>query len=172
VNLTGSNLDRANLDFALLIDGLLGSIRLVDASLVNAVPSGARLANAIIGRANLMNANLIGANLAGASFLQSDLSGANLSDVDRTGASLSNATLSGATLEGALYDEHTLFPSGGFYDSPPWDLDALDSAPWNRGMIPTPEPSTNCLLLVGSGALGGLARLRRRAVARTTRQDS
>ena len=169
VNLTGSDLDRAILDFALLIDGLLSDVRLVDASLISANLSGADLTNAVVGRADLRNANLTGATFTGAILLMSDLRDANLTDADLTGAFLGSARLQGATLDGALYDENTVFPSGDFYDSPPWGLDMVGSTPWDRGMIPTPEPSVAWMLIAGTCGVGGLARLRRGAVGRTTR---
>jgi hypothetical protein len=160
VNLTGSNLDGARLDFALLIDGLLIDVRLVDASLINTNLSGADLTNAIVGRADLRNANLTGATLTGANLQQSDLAGANLAGADLTGAFLKWTILWEATLDGAFYDENTIFPSGDFYDLPPWDLDLDGTTPWDRGMIPVPEPSIGWMLVFGASMVGGLARRR------------
>jgi hypothetical protein len=66
-----------------------------------------------------------------------------------------------ATLDGTFYNENTIFPSGDYYDSPPWDLDPDGTTPWDRGMIPVPEPSIGWMLVFGASWVGGLARRRR-----------
>jgi hypothetical protein len=175
-NLSGSNLDGSLLEFALLIDALLVGTRLVDASLMNANLSGADLTNAVVGRTDLRNANLTGAtftgatllqsNLTGATFtgatlLQSNLTGANLAGADLTDTGMKWAIFWDATLDGTFYNENTIFPSGDYYDSPPWDLDLDGTTPWDRGMMPVPEPSIGWMLVFGANWVGGLARRRR-----------
>lgn len=160
VNFDGAVLDGASLSFALLIDASMIGVRLVDAILSNANLFGADLTNGVVGRADLRQANLIGAIFTGATLQQSNLIDANLTDADLRGTSLLFATLEMATLDGALYDENTTFPSGGAYDSPPWDLDFVGTTPWDRGMIPAPEPSIGWMLVCGASGLIGLMRAR------------
>ena len=87
-DLSGANLNNANLSRA----GLIGA-ELCGANLSNANLSRAGLIGADLNGADLSGANLSGANLSGADLIRADLSGADLS-----GANLRYANLSGANL--------------------------------------------------------------------------
>jgi hypothetical protein len=88
-----------------------------------------------LSRAGLELVDLTIANLSGALLIDTDFTGADLS-----GADLIAADMTGAILTGAIYDESTLFPSGGTWNEPPWGLPG-DAAPWELDMVPAPEPS-------------------------------
>ena len=106
--------------------------------------------------------NLESAQLDRADLTFTDLSGAILTNASLTGANLTGADLASATLTGAVYDEATLFPSGDSYLVSPWGFDGADS-PWDRGMIPVPEPSSRLYLLLGALASLALARARKQS---------
>jgi hypothetical protein len=104
---------------------------------------------------DLQHAVLVWADLGSA-----DLSATNLSGADLSGTNLTSADLIGAILEEALYDELTLFPSGGTLESGSWGLPG-DAAPWDLEMIPVPEPSLASLLSFGVAGLVLIAARRR-----------
>jgi len=107
--------------------------------------------------ADLRGANLTGADLADANLRAADLSDADLTDADLAGADLSFADLGYAFLTRAVYDQHTLFPSGGDIYSGDWGLFGHET-PWNWGMIPGPEPTSGLMLAIGGLALAALGR--------------
>lgn len=85
----------------------LSGTDLQNAQLVDANLAGADLARIDLSGANLRRANLAGANLTGARLVRTnlagaDLSGCNLIGADLTGSNLIRANLTGAKLEGAL----------------------------------------------------------------------
>lgn len=101
----------------------------------------------------------------GTNFSNANLSGVTLVGADLTGANLAGANLSGAVLTDALYDEATVFPSGGSYAQKPWGLPGGQS-PWALRMKPVPEPSWLAGVAAGLVALAGLAAPRSRAPVR------
>ena len=127
-------------------------------------------------RSFLISINLSGATLDGSVMNEADLSRANLSTASLfnvslqsailAGADLTGADLSFADLSGAMYDQSTVFPSGGTVDSGAWGLPGGE-APWEAGMVPVPEPAAGWLLMAGTGALIGLGRGRKARVARS-----
>ena len=127
-------------------------------------------------RSFLISINLSGATLDGSVMNESDLSRANLSTASLfnvslqsailAGADLTGADLSFADLSGAMYDQSTVFPSGGTVDSGAWGLPGGE-APWEAGMVPVPEPAAGWLLMAGTGALIGLGRARKARAARS-----
>jgi hypothetical protein len=96
-DLSGANLNRADLPG----DFLVGA-RLEGANLDHAELAGAFLDAARLGGANLNDADLAGAFLNGAALQAANLHGANL-----TRASLTGADLTGANLTGALWSDTT-----------------------------------------------------------------
>jgi hypothetical protein len=91
IDLSGANLNEANLDEADLIRANLNEANLDEAD----------LSRANLNEANLDEADLIRANLIRAYFNEANLSGANLDEADLSRANLSGANLSGANLTGA-----------------------------------------------------------------------
>jgi hypothetical protein len=132
--------------------------------------AGANLSDSFLVRIDLSNAVLSGSVLAGADLSGADLSNASLFNAGLQSTILASADLTGADLSfadlsGALYDENTVFPPGGTYDSGAWGLPGGVS-PWAAGMIPVPEPSFGWMLGLGAAALLFLSagRTRERAV--------
>ena len=91
-NCPGCNLSGTDLQNAQLIDANLAGADLAKIDL-----SGANLRRANLAGANLSGARLVRANLAGA-----DLSGCNLAGADLTGSNLIRANMTAAKLEGAI----------------------------------------------------------------------
>lgn len=88
-----TDLSRANLTDANLIDADLSRVNLSRANLIDANLSGANLSRANLIDANLIDANLTDANLIDANLIDADLSRANLSRADLIDANLSGANL-------------------------------------------------------------------------------
>jgi hypothetical protein len=109
--------------------------------------------------ADLSDADLTDADLSSSNLGYASMGNANLTNTELTGADLTGLVLTFANLTGATYDEMTVFPSGDPALTPPWGL-PNDSAPWDLGMIPVPEPSLGWLLLSGLAGLSGLVVLR------------
>ena len=97
-NLRGANLMEANLSGANLIGANLSEADLFEANLSEADLSGANLRGADLIGANLSEANLGGAILSGATLFEANLFEANLSGADLSWADLIRADLSGADL--------------------------------------------------------------------------
>ena len=97
VDLTGSNLRRANLSNADLFEVVLNQTNLREADLSGANLNAAQLVEADLSGANLQNARLQDANLQEANLTRADLSDANFEGADLTGADLTDALTAGAT---------------------------------------------------------------------------
>jgi hypothetical protein len=93
---SGTNLEGANLEGAILLDANLEGANLRGANL-----EGAILLDANLRYANLRGANLLGTNLEGANLLDANLEGANLRGANLEGAILLDANLRYANLRGA-----------------------------------------------------------------------
>ena len=103
LDLTGANLNGADLYYVRLTRARLMAANLNRAYLFSANLTGADLRKANLADANLKvaelnRANLDGANLSGADLLEAKLKGANLLGVDLTGANLDGANLTNANL--------------------------------------------------------------------------
>jgi hypothetical protein len=113
-DLSGANLERAqlleaNLRFVDLSGANLRSAHLGSALLAGANLSGAGLVGTYLGGAELSHANLKDAHLGGASLDSAYLQGANFTDADLSGATLRGALMGGARfisakLNGAAFD--------------------------------------------------------------------
>jgi uncharacterized protein YjbI with pentapeptide repeats len=102
----GTNLDEADLSWAimpavLLNDASMRGAKLRGAKAMNAVFENAVLVHADLEQAQLQGAHLPGAQLSPASLIEAKLQGANLSGADLQGARLNRAVLTGASLVGA-----------------------------------------------------------------------
>jgi len=105
-NLRGTNLSKANLEFARLLQANLNKANLSQARLYAANFTAADLSGANLMQANLQFANLTAADLSGAILTGADLSStiltaANLSKAQLRTAKFSNTNLSGANLSKA-----------------------------------------------------------------------
>ena len=90
LDLTGKNLERANLSFSSIMGG----------DHRNAILTGANLEGIRIYNSDMKNVDLSSANLKNADFSYCDLSGANLSSAIIDGANFRGATMIGTTLTG------------------------------------------------------------------------
>ena len=115
-DLTGANLQYANLDNASLEEVDLSRANLEGASFVGAHLDQALLAGANLTDANLEGASLSGAELEGANLHSAWLRGADLQGASLVGANLSNAVLHFANLAGATMSGahlcNTIMPDG------------------------------------------------------------
>ena len=100
-NLSGKNLNEANVSDVDLSGANLSCAGLRRANLSDANLIGANLSGTIFALANLSGADLSGADLSGANLIGANLSDANLSRADLSGAGLRLANLSDADLSGA-----------------------------------------------------------------------
>lgn len=100
--LSRSDLGRANLKDAKLIDADISNSYLTDTNLKSADLTNADLSGSSLERANLTNANLTGANLQKARLSYANFQGANLRDADLRSASIYYAKFRGADLTNAL----------------------------------------------------------------------
>jgi len=101
-NLSGANLDRAKLNNSSLIQADLSEAKLSSANLSHTNLNRANLTQAKLDRANLIQANLSNTNLSTADFTQANLNKANLSDAILDGAILTNASLDNTNLSSAI----------------------------------------------------------------------
>ncbi len=102
VNLNGADLIRANLTYANLSGANLASADLIRAILGGANLSGANLASADLSWAKLNLADLRGAKLTGAKLIAAELMVANLSGAELLNANLNGAELINTDLSGAF----------------------------------------------------------------------
>ena len=107
--LYSANLASAKLTGADLTDADLLGAKLQGADLVRADLTGGNLGGAILYRADLTGANLHRADLTYADLHRADLTGANLERADLRGANLIAAELDGANLTGARF-RRTIMP--------------------------------------------------------------
>jgi len=136
---------------------------------------GADLAGLQFAESRFEAANLAGADLSGANL---SLSNARAEPVRMNGANLRGAILAGREVDSdffslsytrAIYDEHTVFPSGanllsltGTDPDGRWLLGLPDDqSPWDLKMVPAPEPSFGLSLFLGTAGLAGSVRGRR-----------
>jgi hypothetical protein len=107
VNLNGSKLANARLDWS---DFEKGS--LVAADLSEATLDGANAHSADFSNAKLIRASAKGAELIGASFAGANLTGANLTESFLGAVDFTSATLTDTILMGAKFDDKTKWPAG------------------------------------------------------------
>jgi len=101
IDLSGANLEQANLSNADLSKANLSGTIMSNADLSKANLSGAILSNADLSNADLHDANLSDAILSNADLFDADLSNADLSDAGLSDANLSDAILARANLSDA-----------------------------------------------------------------------
>jgi hypothetical protein len=128
-DLTGADLQNAQLDGVLLMDARLGGADLSGSNLYAAQLDGADLTGAKLAGADLRDASLLSATLDGA-----DLTNAEVADADFTGASLKGTNVTGANFAQAIGA----------------DLSAAVGKPKPAAVPPPAPPTGNADLRVGS----------------------
>jgi uncharacterized protein YjbI with pentapeptide repeats len=113
-NLSGANLGSANLTDADLSGANLGNAYLYQATLENTNLSQANLSNAYLREAILTDANLAQAKLPGVNLRRTNLVGLDFQGVDLSGANLRGAMLSGISTESMALSPTAMMSSASF----------------------------------------------------------